>query len=252
MKPPRCPSLWVLSLLCGLPVAARTDGPYSMELLVRGVPLAEYRARGTTYVEASAGEDYAIRLSNRTADRVAVALAVDGLNTIDARTTSARAAAKWILGPYETITLEGWPTDSGSARRFYFTTEPRSYGAWLGRTRDLGLVSAAFFRELAPQPTTQGLERREAAPAPAARDAQKSAAELGELAATGIGERVEHRVRRERFEAEEHAAAVLGLRYEYHDALLALGVLPRPCPPPEDPLARRESARGFEDFEFAP
>ena len=262
MKPLRLPSLWVLSLLCCLPVAARTDGPYSMELLVRGAPLAEYRARGTSYVEAAPGADYAIRLSNRTAERVAVALAVDGLNTIDAKTTSAAAAAKWILGPYETITIEGWQTDSGSARRFYFTTEPRSYGAWLGRTRDLGLVSAAFFREVAPRAIAEELERRDAPPAPAAaagrargeaQDALKSEAALGkDLAATGIGERVEHRVRRERFEAEDEPAAVLGLRYEYHDALLALGVLPRPCPAQEDPLTRRESARGFESFEFAP
>jgi hypothetical protein len=51
-----------------------------------------------------------------------------------------------------------------------------------------------------------------------------------------------------RFESEKHPAAVLGIRYEYHDALVRLGVLPHGI----DPLARRERSRGFADIDFAP
>jgi hypothetical protein len=72
------------------------------------------------------------------------------------------------------------------------------------------------------------------------------------LAATGIGREEEHRVHRVRFDAEKSPAAVLQLRYEYHDALVKLGVLPRPYARSEDPLQRRQRARGFEDMEFAP
>ena len=44
----------------------------------------------------------------KTKELVAVALSVDGLNTIDAKRTTSFDASKWILGPYETITLDGW------------------------------------------------------------------------------------------------------------------------------------------------
>ncbi len=69
-----------------------------------------------------------------------------------------------------------------------------------------------------------------------------------DYAATGIGTKIDHNVRRIRFESETHPAAALGIRYEYRDALVRLGVLPRR----DDPLARRERSRGFEDIDFAP
>ena len=43
-------------------------------------------------------------------------------------------------------------TSRSTARQFFFTTEEKSYGAWLGKTRDLGVITAAFFRERRPQP----------------------------------------------------------------------------------------------------
>ncbi len=142
-------------LLCAAPASAtvREPEPYSMEVLVDGVPLPEYVARSNRYIEAREGCEYSIRLTNRTAGRIAIALSVDGLNSIDAKTTTARDASKWILGPYETITLDGWQTSSSTARRFYFTTEQDSYGAWLGKTRNLGVISAAVFREKVRKPS---------------------------------------------------------------------------------------------------
>lgn len=122
------------------PARAAQAGSYSVEILVDGQPLREYLARGTTYIEAIEDAEYAVRLRNRTGRRVAVALAVDGLNSIDAKTTTARDGSKWILGPYETITVSGWQTSSATARRFFFTTEDKSYGAWLGKTDNLGVV----------------------------------------------------------------------------------------------------------------
>ena len=78
---------------------------------------------------------------------MAVALSVDGLNTIDARHTSAWNASKWVIEPYQTITISGWQMSSERARRFYFTNERDSYGAKLGQTANLGVISAVFFRE---------------------------------------------------------------------------------------------------------
>ncbi len=275
----RLAALGLILLLGGtaLPAAALDAGSYSVEVLVNGIAVEELPARGTTYVEAREGEEYSIRLTNRTARRVAVALAVDGLNTIDAKRTTARDAAKWILGPYESLVVAGWQTSAADARRFFFTTEDRSYGAWLGQAANLGNISAVFFRErrvdpdpiYRPQSLDRGRSpssgeadapgRADAAP-PAERPSGKKsvqregAAEMSttdDLAATGIGRRIDHRVRRVRFVAEDNPAAALELRYEYRDALVRLGVLPRPYAR-RDPLQRRERSTGFDHFEFAP
>jgi len=251
------------AIVAGLPLAASAvgQGDYRMELLINGQSLTEHHARNSTYVEAVKGAEYAVRLTNNTVRRVAVALSVDGLNSIDAKTGTAASAAKWILDPRQTVTISGWQVDSDHARRFFFTTEEDSYGAWLGRTTNLGAVEAVFFREKhKPVPL---YKRREmgsdsaagegsARPAPLPdspeRKTQRPETEADDLAATGIGRKIDHGVRRVRFEAEPKASAHLRVRYEYHPQLVRLGVLP----PLDDDLRRREQARGFTDMEFAP
>jgi len=231
-----------------------------IEILVDGTPLTEYPARGTTYIEALRSREYGVRLTNRTDRRIAVALAVDGLNSIDAKTTAARQASKWVLDPHETITINGWQTSSTDARRFFFTTEERSYGAWLEKTDNLGVIEAVVFRERDRVTVFEGLHDQRSRKAPAApgrvrssAPAEKESAEKSDaddLAATGIGRRIDHRVRRVHLDLEERPVAHLRLRYEYRQQLVHLGVLP--SSEEEEALARRERARGFSDFEFAP
>ncbi|HEV7377665.1 MAG TPA: hypothetical protein VGN95_23320, partial [Pyrinomonadaceae bacterium] len=123
---------------------------FDVEVLVDGIPLPEYYARGRNYVEALENAEYELRIRNPTGVRVAVALAVDGLNSIDAQHTSAVNASKWVIEPYGTITISGWQMSSERARHFYFTTERESYGTKLGQTSNLGVISAVFFRERRP------------------------------------------------------------------------------------------------------
>jgi len=260
-----------LLMLLSVPSGAVSERGFEMEILVDGVPLHEYLARSTTYVEAIEGREYAIRFRNSTDHRVAVALAVDGLNSIDAKTTTARTASKWVVEPWQTITVSGWQTGPDTSRRFFFTTEDSSYGAWLGKTSNLGVVEAIVFREKQPHPIAcfLGLEKDEAArsrreagaadapaaesqarpstPAPGAKS-QPSLSD--EMAATGIGREVDNPVQRVHLDLESSPAAQLRVRYEYRPQLIALGVLP---PPPDyRALDRREHAQGFADFAFAP
>src|ERR671913_1888451 len=125
---------------------------FEVEVLVNGYPLDALYGRGRRYVEAVAGEEYELRVRNPLPVRVAVALSVDGLNTIDARHTASWDASKWVIEPYGTIRVGGWQMSSERARRFYFTTERDSYAARLGRASDLGLITAVFFRESTPRP----------------------------------------------------------------------------------------------------
>jgi hypothetical protein len=259
-------------VLCGIATAvalalpgsawALVSGDLAVEVLVGGQPSREYHARGTTYVEARQGAEYSLRLSNRSGARIAVALAVDGLNSIDAKTTAAAAAAKWVLDPWETITIDGWQTSQQSARRFVFTTEPDSYGEWLGRTDNLGVIEAVVFRErparreLAEEVTRSKAkdeakrQHAEAAPAPTQSEGAAAGALSQEHAATGIGRRVDNPVRRVELELEPAPSAQIRIRYEYRPQLVALGVLPPP--PLPDPLERREQAHGFSDNGFCP
>ena len=261
---------------------AATRG-FSLQVVLDGGVRAEYRARGAVYVEAVRGRPYVLRITNPLPCTVGVALAVDGLDTIDARHGDARSAAKWVLPPYGSVEIPGWQVDGRDARRFYFTGERSSYGAWLGKIDDLGVIEAVFYRQrlrpipVVPRAVEPRLDGRDRGPgagsagrldSPVAAPPSGGGAEGGvegvpvgepsgrvespdeapaarklseEYAATGIGERTDHRVEWVSLDLEDRPAAVVRIRYEFHDQLVRLGVL-REAP---DPLTRRERARGF-------
>jgi hypothetical protein len=203
---------------------------FEVDVLVHGRSLTEYQARGRTYVEAIRGEEYEIRLRNRSGDWVAVALSVDGLNTIDASRTSPWNGSKWVIEPYQTITISGWQMDSDHAHRFYFTTERDSYAAKLGVKANLGTISAVFYRERRrvipmtppvhpiPRPVdredsqTSG-EMQSSAEAPRA-GASKSSRSRDE-AATGIGREVRNDVRYIDMDLESRPASEVTICYDY-------------------------------------
>jgi len=259
------------------------DRGFEVQILVNGRPLEEYAARGKTYVEALAGQEYEVRIRNPLPYRVAVALSVDGLNSIDARHTSAWNASKWVIEPYGTINIGGWQMSSERARRFYFTSERDSYGAKLGQTSNLGVVSAVFFRERRPYPVPvtpgpwprryppyeeDGRNKSSESPSAGTGDNSQSRGEESakrdsargqvmpqpddEYAATGIGRSVHNDVRWVDMQLDSRPTGEVTIRYEYYPALVRLGILPRrPYERPET-LGRREGARGFEDRRFSP
>src|SRR5438132_12528015 len=64
---------------------AVAESGFSVEVLVDGRPVSEYATRGRQYVEALENAEYELPIHNPLGTRVAVALSVDGLNTIAAR-----------------------------------------------------------------------------------------------------------------------------------------------------------------------
>jgi len=255
-------TLVVLTALTGVPPVLQASRPSpagSVQVVVDGRVLPEFLADGTRYVEALKGREYTIRVHNPYGVRVAVALSVDGLNTIDARHTTAAAARKWVIGPHETINISGWQTSMAQARRFFFTTEDRSYARRLGQPDNQGVISAVFFRERAPVrvvPLAQdnaadGRRLEKPMSAGAAGKAESQAARAAEeYAATGIGQRTDHPVEIVHLDLEAIPAATVDIRYEYRSQLVRLGILPD-APSSPDPLARRQNAHGF-DKGFCP
>jgi hypothetical protein len=238
-----------------------------VEILVNGAPQPRYLHEGRWYVEARKGREYAIRLRNPYGVRVAVALSVDGLNTIDARHTTPSDARKWVLDPHETVTISGWQTSRSHARRFEFTTESQSYAQALGNAGNIGVISAVFFRERVPTFTAKpfrgdsspaaGRAGQEPAPpaapgAPSARSEnarERSALEAEvardqEYAATGMGRATDHAVTQVWLDLEDSPAFAVNVRYEFRAQLVRLGILQSDAS--VDGLRRRERAQGFE------
>lgn len=271
----------ILCLICLLSIAtlsARShhQDSFQMDLLVKGSPAPKYYHGGKVYVEALKNQEYSIRLTNPLNRRVAVALAVDGLNSIDAQTTKAWAGKKWVLQPFETITISGWQVNQSQARRFFFTTEEKSYGQWLGKTQNLGVITAVFFQERVrlyeqppasrPVPRADSQERKSSEQESNRQESRDSAGAASEAApsdavgsrtmkkedyaATGIGERMQHDVQWVSLDLDPAPVATLNLRYEFRPVLVSMGILP--ASPRTDPLSRREQARGFTDSRFCP
>jgi hypothetical protein len=229
---------------------AHSTSGCDLAVVVDGQSRTEYVHGGSTYIEAIRGREFSLRLTNPMPYRVAVALAVDGLNTIDARHTDGWNAAKWVLEPYESTVITGWQVNDRTARRFFFTGERHSYGAALGATDNLGVIEAIFYREQQPPPITRydRDEAREqsagalgAAPAAPRAEGQQKAAADDDYAATGMGDRTRHDVERVALDLDPSPIASLRIRYEFHPELVKLGVLSNP----RQPLDRRERAKGF-------
>lgn len=200
---------------------------FQVSVIVDGRTLTGRYDRGRTYINAPYGEEYEICLRNTSGDRVAVALFVDGLNTIDATRTSARDASKWLIEPNQTITIKGWQMSSEHARRFYFTNERDSYAARLGQTGNLGVISAVFFRErrpriVVPLPSDTDISREdrrsssnEAPAASRSSSAKSRPLRSRDEAATGIGRSVRNDVRYVDLDLESRPAAEVTIRYEF-------------------------------------
>jgi hypothetical protein len=257
-------------------IAPQRYGSFEVEVLVAGSPLEALYGRGRRYVEAREGAEYEVLVRNPLPVRVAVALSVDGLSTIDARRSSSWDASKWVIEPYGTIRISGWQMSSNRARRFYFTTERDSYASKLGRAADLGVITAVFYREQTPRPVAppppydydeESVGPRNRSEAPADRQSGERNASKpkssgrgaataqprrdDDYAATGIGRSVDHDVTWVQMRLERTPAAEVTTRYEYRDALVKLGVLPRPWRD-DGALRRRERSRGFEDPRYSP
>jgi hypothetical protein len=267
----------VLALSCSFPAAAAAPGGYGLSVLVDGSPAPEYPCRGRIYVEALRGKTFTLRLTNPTAERVAVALSVDGRNIVDARRTTELSATKWVLGPGQSVEIPGWQISGETARRFFFTETARSYARWLGDTSNVGTIEAVFFREkrlrvaqpmtLAPEkhagdaagpdasspwergqaqagPRDEGSANRQV-PSPTSKDSTladvERRRETDSYAATGIGDRTSFPVTWVDFREDPTPVATVTLRYEFRPELVRLGVLTS-----DRDLWAREKAQGFE------
>jgi hypothetical protein len=213
--------------------------------------LAEVRHRGSTWVAGRPGERYAVRLSNRSGERVLVVLSVDGVNAISGETAST-AQTGYVLSPWQSADITGWRKSDAEAAAFYFTALPDSYAARTDRPQHVGVIGVAVFRERVPRPRPQpfepvpysggrddGASRQErrladgngvgetAAPSAApARERDAAVAQRSDKLGTGHGEREHSPIGRTAFlRATTQPAEIVQVRYDSHANLVASGVI---------------------------
>jgi hypothetical protein len=267
----RLAAVWLaLALGAAAPVAAHdtygvTGGvgrlvSVSLEVDGRTAPL--YPApdgSGRYYLEAWRGSRYAVRLANRTGERLGVLLTVDGLNAISGERSPAGSRSSgrmYVLYPWDDTVVQGWRTSMEDVRQFTFVDEERSYATRSGKGGGrLGWIEVEIYRERRPvarpwpywpyRPDDgrpyDGEPSEESRREPKAKDDSASAARDGiaerapappatappSYPGTGWGPRAEDPVRVVSFDPEPAPAERLTLRYEYASALRALGILPR-------------------------
>lgn len=235
----------------------------ALSVTVDGAPAALYPARdgtGRLYLEARRGCRYALTLENRSGERLAAVLTVDGLNVISGERDLGRGRM-YVLDPWQRTSVQGWRTSLQEVRRFRFVDEEASYSARSGKANEkMGWIELAVYRERRPfvravpepEPWRGSSARNESAPtARDDRETRGSAEKAGPPAAaqaypgTGWGERARDEVVLVQFDPESEPCERATVRYEYRPALVALGVLP-PAPVWRDRLHERDRAEsGF-------
>jgi hypothetical protein len=186
---------------------------------------------------------------------VGFVIAVDGLNAINGlKSHLGPDEPMYVLDPYASTTVKGWRKNLGNVSKFVFVDERDSYAARTDQANgDLGWVRVVAFNEFHPivmrapawgriksqsrdggsengvaPETDRQLDQPEAAPRGGRADelAPLAQREAAPSPGTGWGDNQRDRVHEVDFRPENYAAAQVILRYEYHDALQRLGILP--------------------------
>lgn len=225
--------------------------------------LPVYTKDGRRYIVGTPGNEYSLRIRNRTGARVLVVTSVDGVNVISGDTASPSQSG-YVLDPYGSVDVIGWRKSLQRTAAFFFTDLHNSYAARTGRPENVGVIGVAVFREK-PQPIA--VPRRERAEpyaseaAPAAPSStigprglssneleSDSVARQASKLGTGHGRSEASPVRVVTFDrASDTPSETIAIQYDQRENLAALGVLP-----PTPRITRREPDPFPGQLRFAP
>ena len=214
-----------------------------------GQTLPTWSDHGRLYVAGTPGHRYAVRLTNRTGERVLAVLSVDGVNAVTGQTASPEQSG-YVLDAWESTEIAGWRKSLDEIAQFNFTALPDSYAARTGRPDNVGVIGVAVFAERAPmrRPLAPDIAReapppmasadaaspaapaaRSSQPAPAAKARSESLARATERLGTGHGEREYAHVDQTTFvRATRTPVETLAVWYDSYRNLVAQGIVPPP------------------------
>jgi hypothetical protein len=112
----------------------------------RALPV--YRHEGRHYVVGKPGNEYQIRVSNRTSGEILSVVSVDGINAVSGETANWNQTG-YVLGPHHGFDIKGWRKSLERVAAFFFTEHQNSYAARTGRPDNVGVIGVAVFRKKA-------------------------------------------------------------------------------------------------------
>jgi len=220
----------------------------------QGRTLQVYQYEGRHYVVGKPGNEYQIRVRNRSGADVLAVMSVDGVNVVSGESAN-WSQTGYVLGRYQGFDVKGWRKSMERTAAFFFTEHENSYAGRTGRPNHVGVIGVAVFRKK-PEPEVfiqrdrLSDSRRDAPgagngagasaessapraalnsgaatlPAPAPQTAEKSTS-LG----TGHGRSEASRVTYINFErATRHPEEVIAIHYDTYSNLVAMGVIRAP------------------------
>jgi hypothetical protein len=225
----------ILVLCAPLPAFAGTAVDIEIFDRESGQVLPVYWHDGERHVAGEPGQEYEIRLRNRSGGRMLAVTSVDGVNVITGKAASPTQGG-YVLDPWSGVNIDGWRKSLDEVAAFYFTALPDSYAARTGRPDHVGVIGVALFREHAVMPMYRDGRAWPDAPAAAeatAADAKASGRTTGaapqeERLGTGHGRRLDSGAVYTSFErASETPDEVIRIYYDSRKNLLARGLIPR-------------------------
>jgi len=130
-----------------------------VEIIQGGRVLRQYNHEGRSFVEAPPTGTYQIRLVNNSPHNRLAVVSVDGRNAIDGEVAGFDGGG-YVVGPWQSVTIQGWRRSDNTAAEFEFTPQEASYAAAVGDgTKNTGIIGVAVFAEK-PKPPPQRIIRK--------------------------------------------------------------------------------------------
>ena len=235
------------ALLCGLAGPAAAAGnlaDVTVHDRADGRALPDYRHHGRYYVVGAPGNEYRVRVRNRTGGDILAVVSVDGVNAVSGETANWDQAG-YVLGPRQGFDVKGWRKSLERVAAFYFTDHRNSYAARTGRPDNVGVIGVAVFRRKAEpgarddSPYPAGADAMSGAGTGAARSAESVASardapsprapRKSSSLGTGHGRSVSSSVTATEFErATDYPEEVVAIHYDTRANLVAMGVIRAP------------------------
>jgi hypothetical protein len=136
----------------GSVILAGDMAPFGMEILVGGQALQPTDEDGFAHVKLQQDQTYAVRLINRSPIEVAARLSIDGLNFLTFSELRHKEGPykgcplydMVLIPPKSDVIIKGWHKDNATSLAFKITHYADTAAAKMGRTTDIGTITATF------------------------------------------------------------------------------------------------------------
>jgi hypothetical protein len=149
--------------------------------------LPVYRHEGRYYVVGRPGNEYQVRVRNRTGADILTVVSVDGVNAVSGETASWDQTG-YVLGSQQSYDVKGWRKSTERIAAFFFTEHQNSYAARTGRPDNVGVIGVAVFRKKAEPEARIELPRpRYEPPVSGPREDSPYPSSVDSMAGSGLG-----------------------------------------------------------------